>query len=97
MARVFSIAFVLLVAVAGLIFHVRNRQEVDVDFVISKLTIELSWVVVATLVVGAVCGIVAMASSLLRARAECRRLNRQSEKFQRELTVLRSAALKDGG
>ncbi|MGR8918065.1 MAG: LapA family protein [Gammaproteobacteria bacterium] len=96
MSRVLYLTFAILVALAGLAFHVRNRQEITLDYFAGALDVELSWLVVASLVLGVILGVLGMTSSLLRLKREVRRLSRQHELASRELSSLRAVALKDG-
>ncbi|MEQ8231039.1 MAG: lipopolysaccharide assembly protein LapA domain-containing protein, partial [Gammaproteobacteria bacterium] len=73
MTRVLYLTLAILVAFAGFAFHVRNNQPITLDYVAGKLDIELSWIMVATLLVGVLLGVLGMSGSLLRARHEARR------------------------
>jgi uncharacterized integral membrane protein len=88
--------FAIMAGLGGLAFHARNKQEITLDYFVGSINIELSWVLVATLVSGTLCGIIAMTSSVVKLRREIRRLSRRSDKADRELSVLRSTALNDG-
>jgi uncharacterized integral membrane protein len=96
-ARVLYMLFAILVALGGLAFHVRNNREIVLDYFVAKMTIELSWVMVASVVVGVVLGFLAMTSKLLGMQRDIRRLNRRTQQADRELVGLRAVALKDGG
>lgn len=95
MTRVLYLAFALLVALAGLAFHVRNDTPVTLDYVAGSVEISLSWVLVGALVCGVFLGVLAMSASLLRIRLENRRLARRGEQIEREAANLRALALKD--
>ena len=95
MSSVLYIAFAVLVAVLGLAFHVRNDQVVVLDYYAGALRIELSLILVATLVIGVLLGVAAMSASLLRLRRELRRLQRQHSAAGRELASLRALGLDD--
>lgn len=95
--RIFYIVFALLVAVAGLAFHARNNQPISLDFFAAQIRVDLSWVVVATLSLGAVLGIFAMSAKVVALKARVRRLEQAREQASRELTSLRAVALKDAG
>lgn len=95
MARVLYLAIAGLVALAGLAFHIRNKQDIVLDYFAGTVTLELSLVVVAALVLGVVLGAVVMSSSLLRLKTELRRLKRRQQIAARELASLRAISAKD--
>lgn len=97
MSRILYMVFALLVGVAGLAFHVRNNQPISLDYFAGNLALDLSWVVVAALVIGALLGIAAMGVTVLGLRHEVRRLARRCERAEREVTSLRSLQLRNGG
>ena len=97
MARVFYLTLAILVGIAGLVFHVRNRQEIVLNYLVGSFEVELSWALVATLIAGVVLGIVGMSSSLVQARRQARRHARRADQIERELARLRATALKDAG
>ncbi len=97
MSRVFYILLALTVALAGLAFHVRNSQEIVLDYVLGTVAVELSWVVVAAVIIGAALGMLGMTSSVFKLRRELWRLKRQHDQSNRELSSLKAIALKDGG
>ena len=95
MTRVLYLAFALVIAVLGLVLHVRNAVPVSVDFVLGRAELSLSAVMVAALVLGVVLGVLAMSTNLLRLRRENRRLARRAASVEREAASLRALALKD--
>ena len=97
MARVLYLTMAILVALGGFAFHVRNSQEVIVNFVVTAVNVQLSWALVAALVVGAALGLLTMTGRLVRLQAELRRLKRRDERSQREVASLRALSLKDAG
>lgn len=97
MSRILYTAFAIIIAMIGLVFHVRNNQRIELDFVVRSLEVDLSWVVVAALILGALLGLIAMAARVLQLKGEVRRLSRQGDQARRELSSLRAVALKDDG
>lgn len=97
MTRVLYLSFALVVAVAGLAFHVRNKQPVALDYFFGALETELSVAMLAALLTGALLGVLAMISSHFRLQRELRRLARQKDIVGRELASLRDMAPKDAG
>ncbi len=95
MARVLYLLLAALVALVGFAFHVRNKQTIVLDYFAGTVTFELSLVVVGALVVGALLGALAMASTVLRLKTELRRLKRRQLIAGRELASLRAISAKD--
>ena len=95
MARLLYLAVALLVAVVGILFHVRNRQPVLFDYFAGKTEIELSLVVVGALALGVALGMLAMASVVLGLKHELRRQRRRQQITGRELDSLRALTAKD--
>ncbi|MCC7120578.1 MAG: DUF1049 domain-containing protein [Gammaproteobacteria bacterium] len=85
MGRVLRAIFLLLVALAGLAFHVRNQAPLTLDFYAFQAVVPASWLGVGGLVVGVVLGVLAT----LPARW---RLARRIKRLTRELDVARIAA-----
>jgi len=96
-SRVLYLTLAILVALAGFAFHVRNNQPISLDYFGGSIDLELSWLMVATLVIGVLLGVLGMTASMLRLKREARRLARRNEQAQRELDSLRAVALKDAG
>ncbi|MBI2799046.1 MAG: LapA family protein [Gammaproteobacteria bacterium] len=79
LGRWFRLLCGLAVLLAGLAFHLKNRQPVTLDFYVAQFDLPLSWAVVSSVVVGALCGVLAMLPGLVRARRTARRLTRQAQ------------------
>ena len=95
MARVLYLAIAGLVALAGLAFHIRNRQDIVLDYFAGTVKVELSLLVVGALVLGVVLGALVLSSSVLRLKTEVRRLKRRQQIAGRELASLRAITAKD--
>ena len=95
MARALYLLLAVLVALVGFAFHVRNKQTIVLDYFAGTVTFELSLVVVGALVLGALLGALAMASTILRLKTELRRLKRRQLIAGRELASLRAISAKD--
>ena len=90
MSRTVKLAFVLLVVLAGLAFHLRNDQLVRMDLYLVSGELWFSlWIVIA-LALGAALGALAMLPRLLRLRREKARLARQIRNSETELERLRT-------
>lgn len=95
MTRLIYLLIAVLVALTGLAFHIRNKQDIALDYFAGTVTVELSLVVVASLVLGVLLGALVMASSVLRLKTEIRRLKRRQQIAGRELASLRAISAKD--
>lgn len=95
MARVLYLAIAGLVALVGLAFHIRNKQDIVLDYFAGTVKVELSLVVVGALVLGVALGALVMSSSVLRLKTEVRRLKRRQQITGRELASLRAITAKD--
>ena len=95
MARVLYLAIAVLVALSGLAFHIRNKQDIVLNYFVGTVTVELSLVVVGSLVLGVALGALVMSSTVLRQKAEIRRLKRRQLIAGRELASLRAISAKD--
>ena len=95
MSRVLYYAIALLVAIIGLAFHVRNKQQIVLDYFAGSVSVELSLLLVGALVGGVALGALAMTSTVLRLKREVRRLNRRQQAASRELASLRAVSFKD--
>jgi putative membrane protein len=94
-ARVLYLAIAVLVALSGLAFHIRNKQDIVLNYFAGTVTVELSLVVVGSLVLGVALGALVMSSTVLRQKAEIRRLKRRQLIAGRELASLRAISAKD--
>lgn len=97
MTRVLYIVFALLLALLGLAFHVRNNQQIQFDYFMGVVNIDLSWLVVGSLAIGVLLGLLVMLGKVMLLRHQVRSLTRSNERANRELGGLRAIALKDGG
>ena len=95
MTRILYLLVALLVALVGILFHVRNRQTVALDYFAGKLDVEVSLVAVGALALGVALGLVAMASVVFGLKQELRRLKRREQITTRELDSLRALTAKD--
>jgi len=94
-ARALYLSIAVLVALAGLAFHIRNKQDIVLDYFAGTVTVELSLVVVGALVLGVALGALVMSSAVLRLKNEVRRLKRRQVIAGRELASLRAITAKD--
>jgi putative membrane protein len=95
LARFFYLLLAVLIALIGLAFHVRNKKTIVLDYFAGAVSVELSLIVVGAMVLGALLGALAMASSVLHLKTEVRRLKRRQLIAGRELASLRAISAKD--
>ncbi len=95
MSRILKIAFVLLVMVAGLAFHLRNDHPVDLDFYLGVISLPFSMYVIGALCIGAVLGVLSVVPRLLWLKRENARLQRHLRVNEKELNNLRVIPVRD--
>ena len=95
MKRIVSFIVVLAIVVVGILFAVLNAEKVGFDYYFDKTEIELSKILVITLVIGAILGIFASLGMLIRARREISKIKKSAALAEKEISNLRSIPLKD--
>ena len=95
MSRLVKLCIFLFVLLLGLIFHLRNDQQVLMDYYIGVLELPFSFVVVFVLSIGVILGIVVSIPSRIKLKAENARLLKQLNVTEKEITALRVMPVKD--
>ena len=95
LARALYTSFALVVALVGLVFHLRNQQRIELDYFFGRLEVDLSVAMLIMLLIGCLLGIVAMSASYLKLKHALRRLAREKDIVGRELASLRELTVKD--
>jgi lipopolysaccharide assembly protein A len=95
MGRIFRLIFLLLVLVLGLALHVKNDEPVALNYYVGIIDLPLSLVIVSSLAVGALCGIIASLTVILRLKRDNLRLSRQVKAAEQEVSNLRAIPIKD--
>lgn len=95
MGRIFRLIFLLLVLVLGLALHVKNDQAVTLNYYAGSVNLPLSLVIVGSFAVGALCGIIASLTVILRLKRDKARLGRQVRAAEQEVANLRAIPIKD--
>ncbi len=90
----YSIVFVV-VLVTGLLLFTRNNQVIFFDFLVGKVDLPLSLLLLGALCLGAALGMLSMLSVLLRLRQQKSRLQRQAQLAEKEINNLRVLPLRD--
>lgn len=93
--RILSLAILLIVLLLGLSFAVLNSGSIVVNYYLGEQEIPLSVALVLALVFGALLGVLASLSIILRQRTRISSLNRTVAMTEKELTNLRSLPIKD--
>ena len=95
MSRILTFCFVLVVMVAGLAFHLRNSQMVNLDYYLGSVELPFSLTVIAALCLGALLGVLACLPLLIKLKRKNVRLAKQVRVSEKELDNLRVIPLKD--
>lgn len=95
MSRILKFAFVLLVLLTGLAFHLRNDQPVSLDFYLGSVSLPFSFYVIAALCVGALLGGLSVLPRVLWLKRENGRLKKNLQINEKELNNLRVIPVKD--
>ena len=95
MRRMLSIAFMLIIILAGIVFAVLNSTSVELKYYFGMVQVPLSLIIVLSIISGAMLGIVASMSQLLRAKRRIARLKKSVQLAEKEVTNLRTIPIKD--
>lgn len=77
MGAFINAALILLVVLLGLVFHLRNGQQVSIDYYLDAVEIPLSLALALALLMGAACGAAAGLPALFRLRRDKAKLGRR--------------------
>jgi len=95
MLRIIYLIIFLVVLTTGLGFAVLNSQPVQLDYYFGSWQLSLSLVVVISLVIGALCGILASLSVIIQLKREIAGLRKAVKTTETELVNLRSLPIRD--
>jgi len=87
--------FVLIIVAIGLAFHVRNDTNVTIDYYLGTIDVSLSVVVIASLLIGALLGMITSLGMIVPLRRERSKLRKTIKTAEQEVSNLRSIPLKD--
>ena len=96
MSRLLKVGIFMFVLLVGLIFHLRNEQNVVFDYYLGTLELPLSAGFVIVLAIGVALGALAGVPALLKLKRENARLLRQIALSEQEINALRVIPVKDG-
>ncbi|MCC5810318.1 MAG: LapA family protein [Ectothiorhodospiraceae bacterium] len=95
MRRVLGLFLLLLVVLLGLSFALLNAGSAELDYYFGSVSMPLSLLVVLVLIVGAVLGVLATMTMMIRRRREISSVRRRLAETEKELNELRRLPLKD--
>ncbi|MGA7799685.1 MAG: LapA family protein [Gammaproteobacteria bacterium] len=95
MARILLAILFLVLLLLGLSFAVLNATSVPLNYYLGEVDLPLALVVVASLVLGAILGVLVSLGIVLRLKRQVRHLRRQVQTAEKEVSNLRAIPLKD--
>jgi len=95
MKRILVFLVVIVVAVIGLSFTVLNASLVHLDYYFSSGEFPLSLLIVIALAIGALFGVLASLSAVLRVKRELSKLKKDLKLKDQEIKNLRAIPMKD--
>jgi putative membrane protein len=95
MARIFSFIVILLLIILGLFFGNINAEAVRLDYYWGNVSMPLSLALVLSLLCGAVLGVLASLTVVVRLRHKISRLNKEIKTAEKEVINLRTLPFKD--
>ena len=93
--RFIFIAVILVIILTGLSFALLNSTPVSFNYYIGKQEMALSLLLVLSLVLGAILGVAASFSLILKFRTEVSKIRREMKSKTKELTNLQSLTTQD--
>lgn len=95
MARLFRLAFYSLVALLALLFALLNSQSTRFNYYFGQADVPLSLMLVMAIALGALLGVFAGLSLVIKAKRQARIERKNAEIAERELAKLRALPLKE--
>lgn len=95
MSRIPKLILVLAVLLLGLVFHLKNNQQIELNYYLGSLELSLSLLVVLVLCVGAMLGVLASLPVIVSLKRREMKLKRQIENSEKEINNLRVLPVKD--
>lgn len=93
--KLIKLAIFLLFLLIGAAFAILNSQSVTLDYYFSFIELPLSVVLIAFMTIGAVLGVFACSSIMLRLKHENNSLKRKARLVNEEVKNLRTIPLRD--
>ena len=85
----------IIILIAGLVFFVKNSQELEFNYVVGSVTLPLSLLILLSLLAGVILGLLAVTPVLFRHRRRIARLEKQAQTAEKEINNLRVMPVKD--
>ena len=95
MSRVLKLSLFMLVFLVGLLFHLRNRQQILIDYYLGIAELSFSTSMVIVLALGVLLGYLVGLPASFRLKRENARLARQVALSEQEINALRVLPMKD--
>ena len=95
MRRILTIIIFIIVFAVGITFSAINTDLVNINYYLGTLSLPLSIVVVASIVLGLILGALAIFMGTIQLRYENRRLHKKLETSEQEINSLRILPLTD--
>jgi len=95
MYRIILLVVILVVFLLGLIFHLQNDHLVEFNYIIGSIEYHFSVFMVLSFSAGAVLGVCAMLSIMARLQNRIRKLNKQINLQNKEVSNLRSIPFRE--
>ncbi|MDO7597149.1 MAG: LapA family protein [Pseudomonadota bacterium] len=97
MRRIMTIILFVIVLMLGAGFSAINLTPVDINYYLGVLSLPLSMVIIAAIILGTILGALALSTSILRLRYENRRLRKKLISSEQEINSLRILPITDAG
>lgn len=95
MKRIIFFIFLFVIFVFAISFSLLNSQTVQINFYFAKHEIDLMFVILASICIGAIMGVIAISGMVLRLKHELSKKNKEVKIVEKEVANLRSLPLKD--
>ncbi len=95
MRRIMTIILFVIVLMLGAGFSAINLTPVDINYYLGVLSLPLSMVIIAAIILGTLLGALALSTSILRLRYENRRLRKKLISSEQEINSLRILPITD--
>jgi putative membrane protein len=95
LSKILRLVLLVIVLIAGIAWHSRNGQLVSLNFYAGNLDVPVSLVVVASLLVGAVLGVLASTAIIVRLQRQNRQLTRRMQAAEQQQKMVNAVAVKD--
>ncbi|NVJ51222.1 MAG: LapA family protein [Gammaproteobacteria bacterium] len=95
MRSLLMIILMVVVCAFSLLFFAQNNQAVLLSYFIGESEIPLSFIMLASLLLGVLLGLIVMSSSLFKYKFQARQFERKLKQKKQELENLRSLPLRD--